>query len=82
MQTYRISVINQTFRATDQHELPSFEAARIYGFKAALAIGTEEVINGNPFFGAEILVEDGDELLGRFVVSIGASQLMEPAPSS
>ena len=76
MQTYRISVINQTFRATDDHELPSFEAARIHGFKAALAIGTEEVINGIPFFGAEILVENGTKVLGRFVVSIGASQLL------
>lgn len=76
MQTYRISVINQTFRASNQHDLPSFEAARIHGIKSALEIGAEEVINGSPFFGAEILVEDGNELLGRFVVSIGASQLM------
>lgn len=76
MQTYRISVINQTFRASDHHELPSFEAARTHGIKAALEIGTEEVMNGSPFFGAEILVEDGEELLGRFVVSIGATPLM------
>jgi hypothetical protein len=72
---YRITVINQTFRACDDHELPSFDAARQQGIKAALEIGSDEVANGNPFFAAEVLVADGADTLGRFIVSIGASSI-------
>ena len=75
MPTFRITVTNQTFRACDDHELPSFDAARVQGIKAALDIGSDEVANGNPFFAAEVLVADGNETLGRFVVSIGASSI-------
>jgi len=73
--TYRITVTNQTFRASDDHDLPSFDAARVQGIKAALEIGSDEVAKGNPFFAAEVLVEDGDAASGRFVVSIGASSI-------
>lgn len=75
MPTYRITVINQTFTACDDHELPSFDVARVQGIKAALEIGSDEVAKGSPFFAAEIRVADGDETLGRFVVSIGASSI-------
>jgi hypothetical protein len=75
MPKYRITVTNHTFRASDEHDLPSFDAARVQGIKAALDIGTDEVANGNPFFAAEVLVEDGDKVLGRFVVSAGASSI-------
>lgn len=73
--TYRITVINQTFRACDDHELASFDLARVQGIKAALEIGSDEVAKGNPFFAAEVLIADGDETLGRFVVSMGASSI-------
>lgn len=77
MPTFRISVVNQTFRATNDHELASFDHARQHGIRAALAIGTEEVSNGEPYFGAEVIVEDGDKMLGRFVVSVGATSIQE-----
>ena len=66
---------NQTFTASEEHDLPSFDVAREQGIKAALDIGTEEVAKGNPFFAAEVLVGNGDETLARFVVSIGASSI-------
>ena len=75
MPIYRISVVNRTFSACDDHEMPSADAAGRQGIKAALAIGAEEVGNGEPFFGAEIRVEDGGETVRRFVVSVGASEL-------
>ena len=75
MPTYRITVVNQTFRASNQHECPSTDAARKHGIRAALAIGSDEVMNGKPFFGAEVQVEQDDEMLGRFIVSIGSSPL-------
>lgn len=77
MPNYRISVINQTFSACSEHELSSFEDARIQGIKAALAIGSDEVSQGNPFFAAEVLIADGNGTLGRFVVSIGASSIQQ-----
>ncbi len=75
MPTFRITVINQTFTACDDHDLPSFDAARVKGIKAALDIGSEEVAGGNPFFAAEVIVAEKDEKLGRFLVSIGASSI-------
>lgn len=75
MPTFRISVVNQTFRASNDHELASFEHARKHGIGAALAIGAEEVTGGEPYFAAEVLVENGQKLLGRFVVSVGSSPL-------
>lgn len=75
MPTFRISVTNQTFRSSNQHDLPTLEAARRHGIRAALAIGVDEVTDGNPYFGAEVLVEDEEKTLHRFVVSIGASSL-------
>jgi hypothetical protein len=75
MPMYRITVVNQTFRASNEHECPSTDAAREHGIRAALAIGSDEVTKGKPFFGAEVRVENGDEILGRFLVSIGSSPL-------
>jgi hypothetical protein len=72
---FRITVTNRTFTACDDHDLPSFDAARMQGIKAALDIGSDEVASGNPFFAAEVMVAEGDETLGRFVVSVGASSI-------
>ena len=70
-------MVDQTFRASSDHELSSFDDARNCGIRAALAIGIEEVSNGAPYFGAEVIVEDRNKMLGRFLVSVGASSLQE-----
>ena len=75
MPTYRVTVVNQTFTACNDHELPSMEEARRQGISAALAIGADEVSGGQPYFGAEVRIQDGNDTLCRFVVSVGASQL-------
>lgn len=75
MPTFRISVINQTFTATNDYDLPSFDDARKHGLKAALSIGSDEVVNGNSYFGAEVLVDEVGGAGFRFVVSVGASSL-------
>ncbi len=77
MPSYRIRVINHSFSACDDHEMPSPEAAGEQGIRAALAIGVEEVAGGKPFFGAEVRIEDGQGTVARYVVSIGASPLQE-----
>lgn len=75
MPTYRISVINHTFTSCNSHEAPTLDSAGKHGLKSALEIGTEEVVNGNPFFGAEIRIEEDEKVVRRLVVSIGASPL-------
>lgn len=72
MPVFRISVVNETFSACDEHELPTYSEARTEAIKGALEIGSEEVAKGKEFFGAEVKVEKGGELVGRFVVSVGA----------
>ena len=75
MPTFRITVINEKFSATDDHELASRDEAHRHGVKGALAIGADEIWNGKRFFGAEVKIEEGGEVVGRFVVSIGSSPL-------
>jgi hypothetical protein len=75
MPTFRITVTNQTFQASNDHDLPSLADTTRQGIKAALEIGTDEVTNGKSFFGAEVHVEEGEESLGRFVVSVGMSPI-------
>lgn len=75
MPTFRITVINQHFRACDDHDLESLAAATREGVRAALQIGTDEVANGKPFFGAEVRVAEGETICGKFVVSVGMSPI-------
>ena len=75
MPAYRISIVNKDFAASDEHELPSHEAALREALKGALEIGVEEVCGGVQFFGAEVGVECDGEVVERLVIAIGASCL-------
>ena len=75
MPTFRISVLNETFSASDEHELTTATDARDEAIKGALAIGSDEIAKGKKFFGAEVKIEQGEELIGCFVVSVGASPI-------
>jgi hypothetical protein len=72
---FRIIVINESTSAADDHDLSSAEQAQLEAIKSALQIGTEEILNGKPFFGAEAKVEHGGEVVKRYVVSMGVSPL-------
>ena len=82
MPTFRISVLNETFSACDEHELDTATDARAEAIKGALAIGSDEVTKGKQFFGAEVKIEHGDGLIERFVVSVGASPLENGATTT
>src|SRR4051812_10988800 len=77
-----LSVLNETFTACDEHELTTATDARDEGIKGALAIGSDEVAKGKHFFGAEVKIEQGEELIGRFVVSVGASPIEDDATTT
>jgi len=72
---FRITVVNKNFSACDEHDLGTTDEARTEGIKGALAIGSDEIVNGKEFFGAEVKVERDNQLVGRFVVSVGASAI-------
>jgi hypothetical protein len=75
MTIFRITVANQSFRACGSHELPSVEKARQEGIRNALGMGCDEVRRGKEFFGAEVTIDCENQVVGRFIVSIGASAL-------
>jgi hypothetical protein len=75
MPKYRISIVNKDFRASDEHELPSHDAAVKEALKGALQIGVDEVCDGAQFFGAEVGIECDGDVFERLVIAIGASPL-------
>lgn len=77
MPTFHVHVLNREFEASNSVEAPDVERARIYGLRAALQIGTDEVCNGVSFFGAEVRVERDGQVEERMLVGIGSSQLKQ-----
>jgi len=75
MPTFQIRITNETFASTNNHEGHSLDDVTVQAIKAALQIGTEEVAAGKDFFGAEVKVETANEVVKRFIVSVGASPL-------
>jgi hypothetical protein len=56
----------------------TFKPARLAWQKAigtAIAIAGDQVSHGNPFFGAEVTLEEGNRRIGRYVVAVGATPL-------
>lgn len=76
MPTFTISVIDETFASSNDHEGPSVDMASAHAIEAALQIGAAEVIGGKSFFAAEVKVETANETVRRFVVSVGAAPLV------
>ena len=75
MPRFRIRVINTDFDSSNEIDLPSTDRVRAEALKGALQIGVNEVCDGTPFFGAEVRIESGDEILERLVVAVGVSPL-------
>ena len=71
MPTFRITIVDANFTACTEQDLPSLEAAREQGVKAAFAIGVDEVAEEPGVLEAEVRVQSGDSTLGRFLVSMG-----------
>ena len=78
MPTYRISVVNSDFTASEDHELEDADSAWRYSMKAAFEIGFDLLLRGEKFYGCEVSVHEGDELQRRFMVSAGVTPLQQP----
>ena len=75
MPTFRISIVNEDFSATEERDLPDADAARREALKGAVAIGADHLVDGGKLFGAEVSITEEDLPGKRFVVTVGASPL-------
>ena len=69
-----MTVVNEDFLAENEQELPDAAAAAEQAVKGALTMGVEQVLAGKRFFGAEVVVSDGN-IRERFVIAVGASPI-------
>ena len=44
---------------------------------SAVTIAADQVSHGNPFFGAEVTLDEGNKRIGRYLVSVGATPLKD-----
>ncbi len=77
MATYTIKIVNGHFSDTGEHEADNDIEAWKDAIASAIQIGGEQVSHGNPFFGAEVALSQGDREVGRYVVSVGATPLKD-----
>jgi hypothetical protein len=77
MPTYRFSIVNEHFSQSGDQEAADVVKAWQKAIGSAIVIGGDQVSHGNPFFGAEITLEEGNKQIGRYVVCIGATPLKD-----
>jgi hypothetical protein len=77
MPTYRVTIVNEHFSSSEDQEAPEVSKAWQEAIGSAISIAAEQVSHGNPFFGAEVTLEEGNKKIGRYVVSVGATPLKD-----
>ena len=77
MPTYRVTIVNEHFSQDGEHEANDVVTAWQKAIRAAIEIAADQVSHGNPFFGAEVRLEEGNKQIGRYVLSVGASPLKD-----
>ena len=77
MPIYTITIVNEHFSQSGEQEKADDNEAWQATISGTIAIAGEQVSHGNPFFGAEVTVARGDERVGRYVVSVGATPLRD-----
>jgi hypothetical protein len=77
MPTYRVTIVNEHFSQSGEQEAPDVVGAWQKAIAGAIAIAADQVSHGNPFFGAEVTVDEGNKRIGRYVVSVGATPLKD-----
>jgi hypothetical protein len=75
MPTYRVSIVNEHFSQSAEQDAPDVIAAWQKAISGAIAVAADQVSHGNPFFGAEVTLEEGNKQIGRYVVGVGVSPL-------
>lgn len=77
MPNYRVTIVNEHFSQDGEQEAPDAVHAWQQAIQSAIEIAGEQVSHGNPFFGAEVTIEDGKTTIGRYVIAVGATPLKD-----
>lgn len=77
MPIYRVTIVNEHFSASEEQDSPDVVKAWESAIRSAITIAADQVSHGNPFFGAEVTLEEGNKRLGRYVVSVGSTPLKD-----
>jgi hypothetical protein len=77
MSTYHINIVNEHFAQDGELEAQDAVTAWQKAIRSAIEIAADQVSHGNPFFGAEVTLQEGNKLIGRYVVSVGATPLKD-----
>lgn len=77
MAIYSVSIVNEHFSATEEQESTDVAKAWQKAIRSAIMIAGDQVSHGNPFFGAEVTLDQGNKRVGRYVVSVGATPLKD-----
>jgi hypothetical protein len=77
MPLYRVNIVNEHFSDSGEEEAADAVTAWQKAIRSAVVIAADQVSHGNPFFGAEVTLQEGKKRLGRWVVSVGATPLKD-----
>jgi hypothetical protein len=77
MPTYHVSIVNEHYSQSGEQEAADVVSAWQKAIASTIALAADQVSHGNPFFGAEVTLEQGNKQIGRYVVSVGASPLKD-----
>lgn len=75
MPSYTVTIVNEHFSQTGEQESSDNITAWQTAIASTITIAAEQVSHGNPFFGAEVTITQGNEKIGRYLVSVGATPL-------
>jgi hypothetical protein len=75
--TYSVTIVNGHFTSSVEQEAADVTKAWQSAISSAVAIAADQVSHGNPFFGAEVTLDEGNKRIGRYVVSVGATPLKD-----
>ena len=77
MGTYHVTIVNEHFSSSNEHRCDNVADAWKHAIKGALDIASEQVSHVDPYFGAEIVLDEGEKRVGRYVISVGVSPLKD-----
>jgi hypothetical protein len=77
MPTYHLTIVNEHFSSSEEQESSDVVKAWQKAIRSAVQIAADQVSHGNPFFGAEVTLNEGNKRIGRYVVSVGAMPLKD-----
>lgn len=77
MPSYSVKIVNEHFSQEGEQEAADDIEAWRKAIASAIAIASDQVSHGSPFFGAEVTLALGNKRIGRYVVSVGSTPLKD-----